>query len=127
MKTIRFISLIAVIACTGSMMSVAHAYTYTVQQLLPLAQQGNSDAQHNLGWMYDEGKGVAQNDEKAVYWYQQAAAQGDDDAQNNLGNMYYEGRGVRKDEQEAVRWIKKAARQGNKAAIKSLKILGMTN
>ena len=91
MKTVRFISLIAVIACTGWMVGVAHAYTYTVRQLLPLAEQGNSDAQ------------------------------------NNLGNMYYEGRGVRKDEQEAVRWIKKAARQGNKAAIKSLKILGMTD
>jgi TPR repeat protein len=34
----------------------------------PLADQGNADAQRNLGLMYANGRGVAENDAKAVKW-----------------------------------------------------------
>ena len=52
------------------------------------AEDGNAQAQFNLGLMYAKGKGVLKDTAKAVEWYQKAAAQGDAQAQFNLGQMY---------------------------------------
>tara|TARA_R110000765_G_scaffold324976_2_gene416497 strand:+ start:916 stop:1131 length:216 start_codon:yes stop_codon:yes gene_type:complete len=52
------------------------------------AEQGDADAQYNLGIMYDTGRGVPENDAEAVRWYRLAAEQGDANAQFNLGGMY---------------------------------------
>ena len=79
---------------------------------LPLAEQGDADAQYNLGLMYDNGRGVKQDDFEAVKWYRKAAEQGYADAQFNLGNMYANGRGVKQDDFEAVKWYRQAAEQG---------------
>ena len=76
------------------------------------ADQGNADAQINLGFCYQEGQGVPQNYDKAVKWYQKAADQGNAGAQNNLGFCYQEGQGVPQDYDEAVKWYLKAADQG---------------
>ena len=64
-------------------------------------QQGDAQAQNNLGVMYENGRGVPQDYDEAVKWYRLAAAQGDADAQNNLGVMYENGRGVPQDNEEA--------------------------
>jgi TPR repeat protein len=87
------------------------------------ANQGNAEAQYKLGDMYNEGKGVKKDYQKAVYWYKKAAKlfkkaanQGNADAQCKLGDMYYYGKGVKKDYQKAVYWYKKAANQGNAGA-----------
>ena len=58
------------------------------------ADQGDADAQLNLGGMYARGEGVPQDYREALKWYRLAADQGHADAQSNLGGMYYEGRGV---------------------------------
>lgn len=42
----------------------------------------------------DEGKGVAQDHEQAVYWYRKAAEQGNVDAQHYLKGIYKEGNTV---------------------------------
>jgi TPR repeat protein len=44
------------------------------------AQEGNVDAQYNLGCLYVRGEGVSQNEAWAVEWLQRAADQGDFDA-----------------------------------------------
>jgi TPR repeat protein len=36
-------------------------YATALRLFCPLADQGDADAQYNLGVMYDEGRGVAQN------------------------------------------------------------------
>ena len=77
------------------------------------AEQGDAQAQHNLGAMYEKGLGVAKDDVQAVLWYRKAADQGLAQAQSNLGVMYKNGRGVAKDEVLAVQWYRKAADQGN--------------
>jgi hypothetical protein len=77
-----------------------------------LAEQGDAEAQFNLGLMYDLGEGVPENDSEAVKWYRKAAAQGYAKAQLNLGNMYRNGLGVPENHAEAVRWYRKAADQG---------------
>ena len=69
--------------------------------------------QFNLGWMYDHGRGVEQNDAEAVKWYRKAAKQGNADAQFNLGWMYQDGRGVEQNDAEAMKWYRKAAELGN--------------
>lgn len=63
-------------------------------ELQPLAEQGNADAQFNLGLMYFNGTGVQQDDQAALKWFRLAADQGDAFAQFALGNMYFMGRGV---------------------------------
>ena len=60
------------------------------------AEQGNADAQNNLGFLYKQGRGVTQNDTQAASWFNEAAAQGHADAQYNYGKMLQDGRGVPK-------------------------------
>jgi TPR repeat protein len=76
-----------------------------------LAEEGDSDAQFCLGYMYDNGEGVEKDFQKAVYWYEKAATQGDVYAQFNLAVMYDSGERV--DRQKAVYWYEQAAEQGN--------------
>ena len=76
------------------------------------AEQGHSDAQYNLGWMYNEGKGVIQDYKESVKWYTKAAEQGLAEAQYNLGYMYANEQGVIQDYKEAAKWWKKSAEQG---------------
>jgi TPR repeat protein len=76
------------------------------------AEQGNAQAQFNLGWAYSTGKGAPKDDAEAVKWYRKAAEQGLANAQNNLGLAYFTGAGVTKDYAEAVKWYRKAAEQG---------------
>ena len=70
--------------------------------------------------MYDDGKGVPQDDAEAVRWYRKAAEQGDADAQNNLGMHYLEGRGVPQDNVQAYMWLSLAAMRGDKKATQNL-------
>ena len=71
--------------------------------------QGLADAQHNLGFMYDKGRGVPQDYAMAVSWYRKAAEQGNAGAQLNLGVMYANSKGVTQDYVQAHKWMKLAA------------------
>ncbi len=71
------------------------------------------DASFSLGVVYATGMGVPADDQKAVYWYRQAAEQGHADAQFRLGAMYARGQGVPADDREAVFWYGEAAGQGH--------------
>jgi len=73
---------------------------------LPLAEQGDANAQFNFGWMHYKGRGVPQNDKEAIKWYRLAAEQGIPQAQFNLGEMYYKGKGVPQDSEAARKWMK---------------------
>jgi len=107
------------------------------------AKQGNPDAQYKLAKLYRDGKGVevdleksfllyrkaaeqnnsyaqcqgvAADDEKAVHWYQKAAANGHATAQYNLGQAYRFGNGVEIDLEKAFKLIRKAAAQNDSSA-----------
>ena len=54
------------------------------------AEQGDAEAQWNLGLSYYNGDGVRQDYEEAAKWYRKAAAQGYAKAKKNLGELYYE-------------------------------------
>jgi len=98
-------------------------YETALKKCLPLAEQGLAAAQHYLGVMYGEGKGVAQDYAEAMKWYRLAAEQGDEDAQYNLGGMYFSGHGVARNHIQAYMWVTLAAAQGNKNAVIGLEIL----
>ena len=54
------------------------------KRLIPLAKQGNADAQYNLGVMYEGGQRVLQDYKEALKWYRLAAAQSHEGAIENL-------------------------------------------
>jgi len=75
------------------------------------AEEGDAEAQFDLGFTYAEGRGVAQDDGEALKWFRPAAEQGHPGAQFCLGVMYHEGRGTPRDYTEALKWILLAAEQ----------------
>ena len=87
---------------------------------LKAAEQGDAEAQANLGFMYANGEGVPQDDVEAVKWYRKAADQGYAKAQHMLGFMYIIGQGVPENATEGVKWYRKAAEQGYALALRSL-------
>jgi TPR repeat protein len=69
--------------------------------VLELAKQGDLRAQSYVGFLYDNGKGVEQDDEQAFHWYKAAAEQGDPGAQGNLCSNYID-KGTESDLDQAV-------------------------
>ena len=94
-------------------------YATALKELTPLAEQGNADAQYNLGLMYKNGLGVPQDYKTAVKWFTLAAEQGDVDAQFNLGLKYARGQGVPQDYVRAHMWFNLSASTGAEDAIKN--------
>jgi TPR repeat protein len=88
-------------------------YQTAFQKFMPAAESGNADAQVNVGAMYANGEGVAQNFDEALKWYRLAAEQGNAAAQNRLGSMYDDGVGVAQNYEEAAKWYRRSAEQGN--------------
>jgi hypothetical protein len=82
------------------------------------AEQGDADAQNNLGTMYDTGEGVPQDYAEAAKWYRLAAEQGDADAQLNLGTIYALGHGIPQNFIRAHMWFNIAAIKGKADGVK---------
>jgi hypothetical protein len=77
----------------------------------------------NLGLLYDNGQGVAQDYVKAREWYEKAADKGEASAMTNLGWLYANGRGVAQDYPKAREWYEKAADKGEATAMRNLGLL----
>ncbi len=77
-------------------------------------------ALNNLGWMYCNGLGVAQDYAKALFWYDKAANKGSIEAQNWLGWLHEYGLGVQQNCAKAVFWYRKAADDGHAQAQSNL-------
>jgi hypothetical protein len=69
--------------------------------------------------MYDQGRGVPQNDAEAVNWWRKAAEQGLANAQHNIGISYAQGQGVPQNYVNAYMWFNLAAAQGDQGAVKA--------
>ena len=87
------------------------------------AHQGFAQAQNDLGWMYEKGLGVRQDDQRAVEWYTNAAHQGFAEAQYNLGAMYYNGQGVSQNKSTAKRYFGQACDNGYQSGCDHYRIL----
>lgn len=87
-----------------------------LQDVEPLAYQGDAASQRKLGVMYYLGQGVTQDYAVASDWLGKSAEQGDVIAQMMLGTMYAEGEGVPQDRVRAHTWFSLSAEQGNASA-----------
>ena len=87
-------------------------YQLAFEHFSNLADQNVPEAQYNLAFMYFGGDGIEQNDEKAAYWFKQAAQAGHAAAQDTLAYMYLNGRGLKPDRVRAYAWYSVAADNG---------------
>lgn len=83
-------------------------YKTALKVWLPSAEQGDAEAQANVGEIFERGLGGEPNYELAHFWYQKAADQGLSRAQFNLGTLYEQGLGVAKNQLLAMNWYRKA-------------------
>jgi len=91
--------------------AIAHSDADVLRWLYKQAQEGNADAQFNLGVIYGKGRGVDQDGNEAVRWYRKAADQGHVDAQNNLGVMLLNGMDVSRKRKRGRYLVLKAIRR----------------
>ncbi|MGY6216395.1 tetratricopeptide repeat protein [Methylolobus aquaticus] len=91
-------------------------YEAAFAEFRPLAEQGEADAQVNLGNLFMRGWGVKQDYATAFDWYQKAANQNHPIAQGKLGMLHYYGLGTVQDSEAAAKWFRLAADHGVSAA-----------
>lgn len=76
------------------------------------AEKGDKFSQNKLADKFMRGDGVAQDFEKAAYWYQKAAKQDVKKAQHILGTLLEEGKGVEQNLRQAFYWYQQSAKNG---------------
>lgn len=90
-----------------------HGSAFSPDDLRKLAEQGDPDAQWQLGILYHDGDKVPKDDALAMRWFERAAQQGYVRAQSTLGAYYWAGRGVPQDLTKAYFWSQLALAQGD--------------
>ena len=95
-------------------------YKTAYKLFLPLAEQGDAEAQKELG-------SISLRKEKtygeAVKLYQLATEQGDVEAQYRLGLLYDDGYEVPQDYKEAIKWYRRAVENGHTSARHNLGLM----
>lgn len=97
--------------------------TATIEELIPLAERGDAEAQYILGQNYFNGNKVLQNEIRAFEWFLRAAGNGQVLAQTQVGWMLKEGKGVQQNYDEARKWYLKAAEAGSAGAQNDLGLM----
>lgn len=92
----------------------------------PDAEKGDPHAQHMLGFLYANGRGVGVDPAATVTWWTRAARQGFAPAQYTLGTLHLKGLGVKRNSQTAAQWIGRAADAGYGEAQYALGVMHAT-
>ncbi len=95
-------------------------YATAYREWTEAANQGQAEAQYNLGMLYLKGLGVARNPEEAFRWLSLAGEHSFADAEFQVGLMREKGVGVRQDYAQAQLWFTLAAERGDSEAEVSL-------
>jgi len=90
-------------------------YNAAARLLKPRADEGDPEAQFNLGLYYFQGLGGDRNYAEAAKLFRGAAEQGHVMAANNLGAMNMDGRGIPRNLPEAWFWFAVVAHRGDQA------------
>ena len=132
-KTLKVVVLFIAVFCSGAAYAgdledgdaalLGKNYPLALSKYKSAAVKNNAYAQLQIGNMYNEGLGVAQDYAEAVKWWKMAAAQGFADAQYNLGLRYYNGQGVVQDYVRAHMWWNLAATKGDADSAKNRDIV----
>jgi TPR repeat protein len=86
-----------------------HDYTAAGILLRLPAEQGSSEAQAVLCYLYTYGRGVPQSFWEAANWCHRSAEQGNAQGQYMLGLLYNKGHGVPENFVQAYKWLNLAA------------------
>ena len=103
-------------ATLAALFAKAGKHDRAVQWWTMAAQQGDLEAQFNLGQAYRLGLGVAKDEAQAFEWLLKAASGGLAVAQSRIGLAYATAEGAALDPIEACKWMELAALRGDKAA-----------
>jgi localization factor PodJL len=87
------------------------------------AAKGDPSAAFEVAARLAEGRGVNQDFNLAMTWYQRSAQKGFAQAQYRLGTLYERGIGVKADLPRAKIWYARAAEQGNVKSMHNLAVL----
>lgn len=98
-------------------------YDAALPLLTRSAEAGCVKAQHFLALMYQNGNGVAQDFEKAAFWYEKTARQGDSEAQLTYAMILALGKGTQSDIAAACHWATESYHHGNDRAWQTLQIV----
>lgn len=85
-------------------------YKTAFDSAMKRAENGDPAAQTLLAILYMEGRNIAQDANRAMYWYARAADAGDPQAQLRYGIDIYNGFHVQKDQKKGEEYIRKAMR-----------------
>ncbi|MBR90180.1 MAG: hypothetical protein CMO66_02765 [Verrucomicrobiales bacterium] len=96
---------------------------FNCETALARAEEGDVEAQYELGWRHAIGMEAELDDTVAVGWLVKAAEGGHMLAQNNMGARHYTGDGVDLDLKKAYRFFYLAANQGDRKAGKNLDVI----
>jgi TPR repeat protein len=117
-QCVLMILICASLSSGADLKSAKHAYerkdyTVAVKEFMPMAEQGNAEAQLYLGKMYMQGQGILKDPDQAVKWFKASAEQGNADAQFFLGSYYLL---PHLNVAEGVKWLRLSAEQSHQDA-----------
>lgn len=93
----RWLAVLAISGFLALAIPVAAFQGVEVEGLQQKAEQGDAEAQAQLGVLYSTGIQVPRNLDEALKWYQKSADQGSSLGQYNLAFMYIRGEAVKED------------------------------
>ena len=120
MRKLIFLVLLLFISNTPALADLAKGqkalrngdFATALEELKPLAEQGDNHARALLGNMHINGKGVPKDINAGVKWFQIAAEDGYLFAQERLCNWYRRGKNVLQDYKAMFKYCKLSAEQG---------------
>lgn len=104
----------------------SHDYELAFDILLPLAEQGHSDAQSKIAHMYYWGEGREPDYVQHFEWSLRSAQAGNPIGQFDVATDYFTGRGVARNEKAALKWTILAADGGDEYAQYALGVMYLT-
>lgn len=120
-KAMQFPQCIGALKIAADIQCDMEEYTDSFKLYIKCAELGCKNVYNVLGWMHAEGKGVKENPEKGVEYFEKAAEAGDRNGEFNLACCYLNGIGVPANRKKAKYWLEKSASQGYQDAIDILK------
>ena len=101
--------------------------TEAVNLLQKATDRRSPQAEHFLAMLYEYGRGVTQDFQKAIMYYKRAAEQHNVESMYNLALMYLFGRGVEQDVSLAFPLLQKAAKNNHAPSTYYLGVIKMNN
>lgn len=90
-----------------------------------MALLGNINAEHFMGWFYEQGIEVEQSDKSAFEWWSKSATSGIAESQCAIAHLYEHGRGTKQDYIKAYTWYSRAIMSGDQES--QILISNLTN